>query len=118
MFEGVEDEVEAVFEGMSEVVADVGDVAGDDFGDVGVLLCERGELLVLCLFLELARLLVRHRCGAVFVFEGDGFLLECVAVDVREACRLLVRREDGVRVRAVRSPPTSGLFSDSKIHRP
>lgn len=36
-----EDEVEAVFERGREVVADLGDVAGDDLGEVGQLLRER-----------------------------------------------------------------------------
>ena len=77
-----------------KIVADVGDVSGDDFGDVGVLLCEGGELLFLCLCLELARLLLRECCGALFVFEGEGLLLEGEAVDVRVL--------DGVGVDGVR----------------
>ena len=47
LLERVEDEIEAVLERVSDVVADFGDVAGDDFGDVGELLRERGELLFL-----------------------------------------------------------------------
>src|SRR5687767_14938281 len=45
--ERVEDEVEAVLERGCEVVANFGDMSGDDFSEVRKLLCERGELPLL-----------------------------------------------------------------------
>jgi hypothetical protein len=53
---------------VSEVVADLGDVAGDDLSDVRIFVGERGELLFLRLRVEPTDLLLREcRCilGAV-----------------------------------------------------
>src|SRR5687768_17156773 len=82
LFERVEDEVEAVLERGSEVVADFGDVPGDDFGEVGKLLRERGGLPLLRELGELPDLLLRDGCALLGAVEREALLLEGEAVDV------------------------------------
>jgi hypothetical protein len=82
LLERVEYEVEAVLERGREVVADLGDMPGDDLGEVGELLRERCELPFLGELGELAHLLLRDRCALVGRIERDGLLLESEAVDV------------------------------------
>jgi hypothetical protein len=78
----MEDEIEAVLKRVSEVVADLRDVAGDDFGDVRILVRDRGELLFLRLRLELTCLLLRDCRRILGTVERDGLLPEGEAVDV------------------------------------
>jgi hypothetical protein len=60
LLECVENQVEAVLERFAEVVADLGDVTSDDFGEVRKLIRERGELLLLRFRVELLDLLLRN----------------------------------------------------------
>jgi len=78
--ERVEDEVEAVLERGREVVADFGDVPGDDFGEVGKLLGQCGGLPLLRVLGELPDLLLGDRCAFLRVVERQVLLLEGEAV--------------------------------------
>ncbi|MCP9489350.1 MAG: hypothetical protein MSC31_05680 [Solirubrobacteraceae bacterium MAG38_C4-C5] len=65
-----------------EVVADLGDVPGDDFGEVGELLRERGETPLFGELGELPDLLLGDRCAFLGGVERQALLLEGEAVDV------------------------------------
>lgn len=80
--EGVEDEVEPVLEGGGEVEADLGDVPGHNFGEVGELIGERGDLPLFSEAGELPNLLPGDHRGLLGCLERDGLLLEGETVDV------------------------------------
>ena len=73
MLERFEDEVEAVFERGCEVVADLGDVAGDDFGEVGKRGSEFAELSLVRELGVLPVLLPRDRRAPLGVSNGTCF---------------------------------------------
>ena len=80
--ERVEDEVEAILECSCEVVADFGDVSGDNLGEVGEVLRERGELPLVRELGELADLLLRDGCGSLRALEREALFLKGEPVDV------------------------------------
>ena len=103
-----------------EVVADLGDVTGDDFGEVWKLRRERGGLLQLRVLGELTDLLLRDGRTLLGAVERDALLLEGEAVDVgvqdrvgldgqldREAA-LAEAAEDGVVERGSWRVPVTG----------
>ena len=125
MLEGVEDEVEAEFERLGEVVAVRGDVAGDDLGEVGELVGEVAELPLARQLGVLAVLLLGDGGALRGGLEGDALLLEGEAVDVgvldgvgldrqfdREA-GLAEAAEDGVV-----KPETRGPRGRARLHQP
>jgi EmrB/QacA subfamily drug resistance transporter len=82
LVERVEDEVEAVFERGLEVVTDLGDVPGDDLGQIGELVGQRRHLPLVRTVGELLHLRLSHRRALLRGFERDAFLLKGKAIDV------------------------------------